>query len=409
MSVVTIKNVFDTVGRDVTVDQALLKRIHAYQTGFVNYNPDHVAFFGGNLMGVHPMRFRTTDREKWFNDVLYMDELAVIDGIAEVSSIDAAWKRANDVMNLSCIWLLHAIQKAPKLTAKEKEQGCLDVLLVLQYKFLGSLMAWYYRFPADEATMQAMYARLNKKYALKRAGSWSNLLHIRAKEIMQPNSIHHRTFMEFNRDKDIIYMVSDIQGRLREIVKSMTAVFYKVRDEGGRIGTNNSVIDIDGTMVLKDKTRNHSTMIRYALTVVSNKNSFVRPELVSIIHDAMPTCPLKALTEALEWMSSNHSGRDQEKIDKLLSETLIHAFGVMMAERNLATHTTDPSALLQRLRGLYTASRMTDSTLLLTRKLSEEIVSMAISTRNAATIAAVRTSVQLYIVLRTLAMNYYQS
>jgi hypothetical protein len=404
----TIKDVFTSVGRDVSIDAALLKRIHSYQTGFVNRNADHIAFFGGNLMGVHTMRFRTTDREDWFNEVLQMDEMSVVDGISEVAAIDAAWKRANDVMNLSCIWLLHAILKSTKLTVKQKEEGCMDVLLVLQYKFLGSLMAWYYRYPADEATMQATFARLSRKYALKAAGSWSALLHQRAAEILRSTSIHHRTYTDFNRDKDIIYMVSDIQGRLREIVKSMTAVFYQVREEGARISSENSVVDIDGSLVLKDKTRNYSTMIRYAHTVISNKNSFVRPELVKIILDAMPTAPERPLVETLEWMSVNHKTREMERIDKLISETLIFAFNLMLAERNLSTRTSDPMVLLQRLRGLYTASRMSDSTLLLTKQLSEEIVSKAVSTRNNAVIASIRTSVQLYIVLRTLAMNYYQ-
>lgn len=404
----TIKDVFTSVGKDVTIDAALLKRIHAYQTGFVNRNPDHIAFFGGNLMGVHTMRFRPVDRENWFNEVLLMDEQAVIDGIAEVKAIDSNWKRANDVMNLACVWLLHALLKAPHLTAKQKETACMDVVLILQYKFLGSLMAWYFRYPADEATMQATYARLSRKYALKAAGSWSNLLHQRAAEILRSSSIHHRTYTEFNRDESIIYMVSDIQGRLREIVKSMTAVFYQVREEGARISSENSVIDIDGAMVLKDKTRNYSTMIRYAHNIVGNKNSFVRPELVRVISDVMPTAPERQLVEALEWMSVNHKSREMDRIDKLISETLIYAFNLMLAERTLSARSTDPSALLQRLRGLYTASRMSDTTLLLTKSLAEEIVAKAVSSRNPATIASVRTSVQLYIVLRTLAMNYYQ-
>lgn len=406
---VTISSVFDEVTQDVVVDAKLAKKIHQYQVGFVNSNPDHVAFFGGNLMGVHPMRFRTSDRENWFNEVLDIDEMALVDGIAQVTSIDAEWKRANDVMNLSCVWLLHAIQKSTRLSHSQKEKACLDVLLVLQYKFLGSLMAWYYRYPADEAVMLEAYARLSRKYALKVAGSWSRLLEQRAKEILSPRSIHHKTFMQFQRDKDIIYMVTDIQGRLREIVKSMTAVFYQVRDEGARIMSEKSMeTNLDGEVALKDKSRNYTTLLRYTKAVIDDKASFVRPELTRVITDAMHTMPPKQFTEVLEWMSVNHRGKEAERIDKLVDETLIYAFNLIDKNRGLMSKTTGITPLLTKLRSLYMASRMSDSTLLLTKTLSEEIVQAAVKTRNSSVIASLRTAVQMYIVLRALAMNYYQ-
>jgi hypothetical protein len=405
---VTIKSVFETVAADVAIDAALLKRIHDYQVAFVNRNPDHLAFFGGNLMGVHPMRFRPQDREAWFDDVLDIDELALSDGIADVAAIDAEWKRANDVMNLSCVWLLHAIMMS-KLSPAQKEQGCLDTLLILQYKFLGSLMAWYFRFPADEAVMLAVYARLSKKYALKAAGSWTNLLHMRAMEILSPKSVHYQTFMQFNRDPSIVYMVTDIQGRLREIVKSMTAVFYKVREEGARILSENSVMDIDGTMVLKDKTRNYSTLIRYGLSVVDDRNSFVKAELVKVIADAMHTMPPKLFVETLEWMAVNHTGKYAERTDRLISETLIYAFNLIASDRALLGKASGVTPLLAKLRALYMASRMPESSpLALTKQLSEDIVTDAVRTRNGSVIASIRTAVQLYIVLRTVAMPHYQ-
>ncbi len=405
---VTIKSVFEAVAQDVVIDAALIKRIHDYQVAFVNRNADHIAFFGGNLMGVHPMRFRPQDRVAWFDDVLDMDEMALVDGIADVADIDAEWKRANDVMNLSCVWLLHAITHS-KLTVAQKEQGCLDTMLILQYKFLGSLMAWYFRFPADEATMLAVYARLSKKYALKAAGSWTNLLHLRAREVLSHGSVHYNTFMQFNRDRSIIYMVTDIQGRLREIVKSMTSVFYKVREEGGRILSEKSVMDIDGTMVLKDKTRNYSTLIRYGQTVVNDRNSFVKPELVKVIADAMHTMPPKLFVDTLEWMSLNHTGKHAERTDRLISETLIYAFGVIATDRELLAKSSGVVPLLAKLRALYMASRMPElSPLTLTKQLSEDIVADAVRTRNGSVIASLRTAVQMYIVLRTVAMPHYQ-
>lgn len=405
---VTIKSVFDSVANGFEVDRALIKRIHDYQVKFKTRSPEHVAFFGGNLMGVHPMRFRTDDRENWFNDVLDIDEIALSEGIARVDAIGDEWKRANDSMNLSCVWVVYMILHS-KLSAAEKERACHDTLLVLQYKFLGSLMGWYYRYPADEAAMLATFARLSKKYALKAAGSWSALLDQRADEIMSTRSIHHKTYTTFNRDKDIIYMVNDIQGRLREIVKSMTKVFYQVRDEGAKILTESAVNNIDGLSIVRDKSRNFSTIIRYSQTVVADRASWVREELVDVVCDAMHTMPRRDFVLVLEWMSRNHNSKFQKDIDKLISESLIYAFNLMSSDRQLYAKGSGVMPLLSKLRALYMASRMSDSTLLLTKDLSEAIVKAAVTRKNGSVIASLRTAVQLYIVLRAMAMNYYQN
>ena len=163
---VTIKSVFEDVCKDVIVDARFVKRIHDYERAFVNRNEEHIAFFGGNLVGVHTMRFIPSHRDSWFHEVLEIDDLALEDGIAQVTALDPEWKRANDVMNLSVVWVVYAILRSPKLTPAQKEQGCIDALLVLQYKYLGSLMAHYFRYPADHATMLAVYSRLSKKYAI---------------------------------------------------------------------------------------------------------------------------------------------------------------------------------------------------------------------------------------------------
>lgn len=405
---VTIKSVFDDVCKDVVVDARFIKRIHDYERAFVNRNEDHINFFGGNLVGVHTMRFIPAHRDSWFHDVMEIDDLALEDGIEQVDALDPEWKRANDAMNLSVVWVVYAILRSTKLSPTQKEQGCIDALLVLQYKYLGSLMAHYFRYPADHATMLAVYARLSRKYALKAAGSWSVLLRQRAEEILSPRGIHRPAY-ETMADKAVVYMVNDIQGRLREIVKSLWAVFDSVRSSGEKIGSERMVMEIDGAAIVKDKTRNYATYIRYLHDVIGDRPSFIRDELFNIVADAMHTMPPKLLRETLEWMSINHRVKGAEEVEQLVDETLIHAFNTLASNRELLGGKNSLTPLLVKLRSLYMASRMSDETLLKTKELSERIVNKAVRTKNPSVIASVRTGVQLYIVLRALAMRYYQN
>lgn len=405
---VTIKSVFEEVCKDVVVDAKMIQRLHSYERAFVNRNEDHIAFFGGNLVGVHTMRFTPSHRDAWFHDVIEVDDLALEDGMTGVAALAPAGRRANDVMNLSVVWLINQIYHSTKLSPAQKHAGSVDALLIMQYKFLGSLMAHNFRYPADHATMLAVYSQLSRKYALKAAGSWSVLLRQRAEEILSPRGIHRQAY-EVMADGAVIYMVQDIQGRLKEIVKSLWKVFAEVRARGDKIGTDRMVMEIDGAAIVKDKSRHYSTYIRYLHSVISDRPSFLKDDLLAVVCDAMHTMPPKLLRETLEWMSINHRVKGAEEVEELVDETLIYAFNALTSNRELMGGRGDLTALLVKLRSLYMASRMSDVTLLKTKDLSESIVNKAIKTKNPSVVASVRTGVQLYIVLRALAMRFYQN
>lgn len=404
----SLKTIFQSQA-DLKVDARLAKAIHDFERGFVNYNEEHIAFFGGHTMGVHKMRFRATDREKWFEDVLQIDEVLVEEAVLKLPTIKAEWVRASDTMNLSCAYLIYLVRNDTRMSQHARTETSIQIAQIMLYKFLGSLMAHYYPYTADEATMNAAYESLSKKFVLKKAGSWGKLLRERAEELVSNCSVHRRVFEKFDDDEAVIRMINDTQSRLRKIVKTMTAVFYEIRAKGVKIENERSVLDIDGETVLLDKTKRYNTYIRYVHEVLDDRNSFVRKELVKVITDMMHTMPPRTFEEALSWMSDNHRSKEADRIDKLVDETLIFAFDLISTNRSTLGAKNGLVPLLTRLRALYMASRMADATLLECKELAETIVTRATTTRSSSTIASVRTGIQLYVVLRAMAMNYYQS
>lgn len=405
----TIKSIFETLAGDLRFDKHLTKAINDFERGFVNQNEEHIRFFGGYTMGVHKMRFKRTDREAWFNDVLGIDPVPLEEAVADLDSIDADWVRASDVMNLSCAWMAYKLKNNKTLPENVRHEAAVQVIQVLMYKFVGSLMAHNFKFTADEASMNAMYAELSYKYAIKKAGSWGALLRERAEELLSPRSVHRKVFEKFDSDDAIVKMINDVQSRLRQIVKSMNKVFYDVRSRGVKIGTTKSVLDIDGESVLLDKTRRWTSYIRYLHEVMADRNSFVKNELIKIIADMMPTANPRTFQETLEWMSVNQDDPKTPQIRKLVDETLIFAFEEFDRERRtLGAKGAGLAPLLQRLRALYMASRMANPALLQCKELAESIVVKATGTKSNSAVAAVRTSIQLYLVLRAMAMKYYQ-
>lgn len=403
----TIRSIFEDAARDFEVNERLVGRLKEFEKTFVNRNEDHIAFFGGNLTGVNPMRFRQSDREKWFAEVLEIDDLLIEDGIKRLPH-DQTWVRANDVFNQSCVWLTHRIMNS-SLSPTLKEEAATLTIQIMQYKLLGSLLYRWFQYPADEGTAQATLAAMSRKYLIKTSDSWHDLLKKRAKEMVSARSVHRRAYMEMKSDKDVINMINDIQNRLKELVKSIGKVFYDLHAKGIRVNSEKSVREIDGSVVLIDKTRQFSTFIRYLHEVMDDPNSFIRDELVDVISDSMHTMNPRHLIDTLEWMSKNRLVAKHEYITELADETLIYAFDMISSDRSLYNSRGGLSPLIAKLRSMYMASRMSNESLLKTKDLSEKVVTNAIRTKNASVIASVRTGVQLYLVLRAMAMQYYQS
>lgn len=400
----TFKAVFDRHSSDLKIDQALVRRLHNYALGFVNRNEDHVNFFGGNLLGVYPVRYRTTDRETWFDSVVKMDEREVQNDLHEVEAFDADYQVSSDTFNQSCIYLLHRIYTST-LSSSQKEQALMDTTLIMQYKLISSLMAHYFPYPADQQIAIATYAELSMKFSLKIHGSWGALLQARAKDVLDQHSIHYKTYTEYKNDPGVIYMINDIQGRLREIIKSMVAVFYQVKESGKKFALVSATLERDGLTIVKDKHNQYQTYTRYVKQILSDKPSWVRAELSSIVCDAMHRMPPRLFEDTLAWMS-DHQGH-APVIEQLIDEVLNHAYDYVTHNRSFQNGRIPLELLLTRLRALYMASRMVDPALLKSKELAESLVAQAVKTKNPSIQASIRTGVQLYICLRAFSMSYY--
>jgi hypothetical protein len=403
-----INQVFIDGCPDLVIDAAFVKKLGQYAQAFANKNDDHIAFFGGTLLGVHPIRFRTEDRNRWFDDILETDDLVLEDNLHRLPAIVSTRHVSGDVMNMSCLWTVHAIYTSPFLSTGEKEAGMSDALMVLQYKIITSIMAHFFPYPADERVAVATYAALSKKFGLKVYGSWRALLLSRVRDILTKSSIHYKTYTEFNNDLAVVYMVNDIHNRIKDIIKNVRDVFAMVaKDPKGLINRTSSTVAIDGEMNVKTLKRNYVVYRRYIHEVVSDRPSFVRDELVQIVSSAMQTMPRPLLEETLQYMSLNYGPSGDKDIALLLDATLTHAVDYILNNSALIGNTNDIGGLVSKFRALYMASRGNDPTLIMMRDTAEAITKRSVRSKNASVIAAVRTGVILYILLRTFTIRYY--
>lgn len=405
-----LKRFFDKTFPNLVASKELADRLLEFQIRFSTKNEEHMEFFGGNLTGVQIVRFTPSDMDRFFLDTLEIDEEEVREGLYSLPVITRDHKVASDAFNNTCMYVIHLFISDTRLPEKVKNQGAAACALILLYRYLTSQLFNGFKYAADPQIAIATYASLNKKFILKQLGSWSAVLEARIQDLISPNGLHYKELKQFIDDKKILYAITDSQGRIRDIFKNIYSKFMEIHAKGERIKSSSSTFNFEGEEFLKDKTKGLQVYSNYINSIIEDKNSFVKAEIVDVLtgeNGVVHTAPPKLVYETLEWMSVNAKFTNQKEIKEFTELTLIHSFNYLNDNRTVVARTTDIISLVIRLRGVYMSSRSTDVDLLKLRKLGEKIIKRAINTKNSSTIASVRTALMLYVVIRAFAMQKY--
>jgi hypothetical protein len=408
MATGTILAVFEKHVGGLNIDRKWAENLRKFTNSFITKNDNHVKFFGGHFLGVYPTHWVDQDRTDWFDDILSdnntkVDDIGLTSDLHALDAINTDWIVSSDPYNLSCLYLLHAIHKS-NLPQNLKEMAQVNVLLNLHFKFLTSLLSHRFRFASDREAEMAAFADLSKRYALKQYGSWIKLLRARCEDIISPRGIHRKTIENFRDDTAIVDMINDIQSRLRDMVNRLTSALHEALASNSKITSVSNVMTVDGAAIVKDQSRELPRYKRYIHTVISDKNSFVRPELITIVADAMHTLSVPHFVTTLEHMSECYGTKVLPFLPEFLDEVLIHAFDYISSNR---LRTNDLTTIITKLRAIYMASRTSNPSLLRIKEMAHALVNSHGKERSMALAASERTAIILYVLIRTLTENYY--
>lgn len=405
-----VKSIFEEHCGHMVFDRKLLKKLQTYERDFVNKNPAHIKFFGGVLMGVDPVRFTTSDQNRWFDDIMEIDESVLETELHSLPDILDHRHVSSNVLNLSAFWMTHKFLTSTKLSQSDRELGATLIIMILQYKFITSTLTNWFKYDADPAIAQLTYSLLTKRFGLKVAGSWGELLRLRAVEVIRRDGLHHKRLMNFNNDLDIVYMVNDTHGRIKSILKYIRDIFTVAQNNPDELIHNMAAtLELDGDVKVRDKTRLTSTYVRYILDSLNDSRSFIIPELVLIISKTVTTAPRESLERCLEYMVENVSPRADKKVARLPEVVLQHAFEYMTKNPSTMASGKDIPGLLSKMIKLYQASKTSDELILEAREIGEHIAKRGTGSKNRILISATRNAILLYVLLRAFTMDHYKT
>ncbi len=402
---IKLKQIFDERFGNIRVNKDLGLEFYNSQVRFISKGQEYIDFFGGNLVGVHVIKFTPNDEQNFY-DIFETNKEEVTYLVDKAPGINKNFIVSSDPFNLLNVYFTYRSLTSNYLNEKQRHEASMNLILLLNYKFITSIMNHFFRYPIDKATAEVIYNNLSFKFLLKQKGNWSSTLEYRAQEILGPESIHKETLLKFNDDNKIIYLLNDSQGRLRDMIKNIYREYLRVKESGITYRkTTNIQLDEENGDSFKDKVHGLENYRNYLLKVVQNENDYIKEELIQIILDLVPAVTREGLISILEFTVDKHM---QEKyITEYLELVVSYSYNQMLNDVNILHENKDIGKFLILLKAYYQSSKNKEPDLLKIRDLGDDLIKHATDIKTRITITTLRTAHFLYTVLRTYTRHYY--
>lgn len=406
----TLKEVFDHHFQSVKFSADLAREIYRYHIFMTTMNPEHIQFFGSNLLGVYTVRYVPRDISRFFERVLGVDNALLERDVRKLTTIYQENSISSDILNLTLFYLIHRWYTEPGLDEKLRKQASHDCALIFCYRCTIALTNNYFKYPADPRVAQAAYANLSQKHLIKKLGNWKKLCDYRASRIVEVDSKdraprqRYRNLYLFNDDLSITSIIQDSQGRFKSLFSIYYNEFDKVHTEGASIATTAATImDVDGDTVLRERTKGPEVYVKTIRHVINDPNGFIDVDLITVIADINRNTSFRMIRDTLTWLShAYHDPRFNAAVDKFLVDVVVQ--GLYYIEHNIPiSRRKDLSYILITLKNLFLSTRSTDAQLLSIREQGEKLIRACHPSISTSLMFPTRSAVILYIILRVLA------
>lgn len=412
MTDTTLSDVFSRHFAHVEFDQKLATEVYKYHIYLSSMNPEHIQFFGGNLLGVNVLRYTPKDIRRFYDTILDVDYSSLEEDVRKINTIYHENSISGDILNLTLFYMIHRFLTTPKMPDPKRMRAAYDVALVFCYRCTFALTNNYFKYPVDPKVAQAAYANLSNKHLIKKLKTWKNLCDYRATRIVEkvsddgkPGLNYERLYL-FNDDLSITSIIQDSQGRFKKIFSIYYNEFDKVHKDGSSISVTSATIeDVDGDIVVREKTKGVEVLINHTRDLINDGAGFIDPDLITVVADMNANSSYKMIKGALDWMVQvYHDPKHTKAIDKFMVDVIVQS--MYYIEHNIPIHRRkDLPFILVTLKNLYLSTRSIDPQLLSIRDQGEKLLKQYNKKASGPLISATRSAIILYITLRALVGN----
>lgn len=405
-----LKELFDDYFKHVKFDKALAVELRDFLQEFMTRNEDHVKFFGSTLIGVYRCTFTPSDQNRIWGNILEIDRLDFASNFLRLPSIDPMHKVERDPTNMLFIYLLYRFKKDGKLNPNAYIQTATIILMIMQIKFITSMINWDYRYLVDKDLAVTVNNKLSRKFILRRFDTWKEVLHYRAEQWITDTRREgfkriQGVLTKFGDDTECKAVMVGVHGKCNSTRVAYNTVFHDVKENERAIQSRSLLGEVEGDRAFLDRASIINMYTEYGLTVCRTRDDLIKDDLVSIILENSSGVTYKSLFRTLKYIVENFSNKKTPEVYNFVNDILIFTLNYMRVKR------IDPSHLItvfKDVKGGLTSARSADRLLLQARENGDKIIDKAIKANKLShSYTAIRTSLMLYILLRTLTKNYY--
>ena len=413
MAYQNLKEIFDEYCH-VSIDKKFLERITKWRNKFYSKNSEHVGFFSSASFGLYIPKWTSEEDDEWLTEIIGIDEEEIADYVYELPSINKDFQVSSNILSISFIYLMHKATINKSLSSADNDKVRKTLMEVLVARYMTSIMyKYFYRGKTSPEVSTEVFERLSKRFDLKVAGNWKNWIEMKAEGFVlgddQRQDAKYAKQEVFQRFEDelVVRKLNSIKSQLNKAAIEINSVFRQVLEDQDKIASKSALsMSVDG-LYLADLVRDQTKYLHYQDAIFIDKNTFIKEDLLAVIEQSMPTISSNIFRGALEWILDNQmESKYRRKIMEVRHDILIYAIQLIKDE-NL--HTNDLVQVGYRLRQNILSGKNNDRTVLKVRKMIDEFIVKFRSQSKGKLVSLERSAIMIYIVLRTLAMNYYKA
>lgn len=385
---------FKEHGGHVKVDTKLISDLIKFNQYIITKNANHVEFFGGMLVGVERLSFVKEDFNRFFDDVVDMDQLGIKQDIMTTSGVDTRLSISTDAFSNTCIWLVYLAMTDRNLAGDKRRVLATEALIAMHLRFMVQLQWKYFTHPANREVAQAALNKLNNRYDLKINGSWYETIKARCADALDPKWKHFKQFSNLKDADEVRKMLNRLKGGIEQIYQKQSNLFYDHHKEGIKVEQMSAMFDGEDGKELKALTNEFKDQHRYLNTLFNDRNGLIKDSLLDVV-GGLISVNNELLVESLEFLVDNatHDVEVSDWVEAVLVQSHTHL-------KHVGANTANIIEVMTTLRNVYTSSRASDVDLIRNKEVYDKWLTKFVPNKKRKHIPNVRTATMLYLILR---------
>ena len=389
-----IKDVFDK-HLHLTYDENLYRKLEAFRINWVQKSDEYIEFFGSNLTGVHNIRFSTRDEDAIFIDILNLNYEDLEYDIFHTVGIDKNKKVSSNPFYLTMTYLMYGFLKS-KTIGRYRDDVIREVYYIFAYKALSSLISHYFKYNVDVGTAKAVIERMSNKFLIKKCNSWQEVLLYRSSDVLPPHGLHYKRLLTLTSD-DATRVVSDLQGRLRDLIKNIYIVIIDINASNDKIISTTNLEENENGVGIKDSSNRPDTYTRYLDSIIKIPTDFINDDIIHLVLSIHNNINREQLITTLTYISTT----DIKNLN-IITNTILETTIYNIAGRGIVTeynrHIYD---ILKYTKSYFSSSSIKDKNILYAKKQLNIIIKKSLDKSIQWTSNSLVIAVIVYIVCRS--------